>query len=136
MEQIKKTAKNTYITFLVFTVFSAVFALIYEYFSHQVYSYAMIFSFAYPLVLGFIPFFVLYKKGISFFPNDFSRLSYSFGIITLMVGSIFKGVLEIYGTTNRHLVIYYYAAALLLFAGIVTWCYTLIKNKKTENKNG
>lgn len=135
METMKKSMKNTYVTFAGFTIFAAIFAAIYEFFSHDVFSKAMVFAFAYPLLLGFVPFFVFYKTEKNI-PSDFSRLSYSFGVITMMVGSIFLGVLEIYGTTNKHHVIYYYVAGILLFVGIASWCYTIIKNKKMERKNG
>ena len=41
--------------YLSVTVFSALFGAVYELFSHGVYSYCMIYAFAFPLLLGDIP---------------------------------------------------------------------------------
>lgn len=56
-----------------------------------------------------------------------SVCAYHSGIATLTVGSIFKGVLEIYGTTNQLIVVYWIAGFGLLFIGILTY----LLSKKT-----
>ena len=87
------------------TVFIALFGGIYEYFSHDVYSYFMMYAFAVPLVLGVLPMVVMLKRG-RHIPSAFSMLIYHAGLAALTVGSVFQGVLEIYGTTNRLIAIY------------------------------
>lgn len=87
------------------TVFIALFGGIYEYFSHDVYSYFMMYAFAVPLVLGVLPMVVMLKRGRNI-PSAFSMLIYHAGLAALTVGSVFQGVLEIYGTTNRLIAIY------------------------------
>lgn len=59
----------------------------------------MIYAFSIPLVLGVIPylFIVLFGKVM---PSDFSRNFWNYGLITLTIGSVMRGVLDIYGTDN------------------------------------
>ncbi len=99
------------------TFFVALFGAIYEVFSHMVYSYFMIYAFGIPLVLGVIPslLFMVLRKRIS----GSGRISWNCGVAALTVGSIFYGVLEIYGTTNKLIVVYPIVGAMMLVAGIV-----------------
>ncbi len=91
--------------YLCFTLFVMIFGYIYELFSHNVYTYYMQYAHLIPLFLGVIPFLLLYKfrKDVK---RDISITLYNNAVITLTVYSILKGVLEIYGTTNK-LVIFY-----------------------------
>ena len=50
-------------------------------------------------------------------------------VVTLTAGSLLKGVLDIYGTTNRLLLVYPAAAAVILAAAAVT----AIKNRKIKS---
>ena len=85
--------------------FLTLFGAIYELFGHGVYSYFMVYAFAIPMIFGFLPCLLLYPK----MPKEFPQLSfrlYDAGITTLTLGSILKGALDIYGTTNRLLILY------------------------------
>ena len=116
----KGTLTKSLVFQLGFTVFVAIFGAIYEIFSHEVYSYYMIYAFMIPLVLGvglYIWMLLFGKK----YPEGLSLRMWNYGIITLAVGCVFKGVLEIYGTTNRLIVVYPIAAALLLGIGAVSF---------------
>lgn len=95
------------------TLFCIIFALIYEQFSHGVSSIFMIFSFMIPLLLGVIPSYIIQKNKIKNSPIYFCS------VLTLMFGSIFKGVLDIYGTTNTKVYIYLVAGIILLIFGII-----------------
>ena len=102
--------------FLGVTIFTGVFALVYEQFAHGVRSKPMIFAFLYPLLLGVVPALILslikalnrvpYASAVRAGVNLFVS-----GIATLTLGSVATGVVEIYGTTNR----------LLKFYSIVGW---------------
>ena len=93
----------------------AVFGAIYEHFGHGVYSYFMLYAFLFPLLLGAIP--LLYiKKRIP----DRALVLWHCAIGTMTVGSIFQGVLEIYGTTNRMIWVYPILAGALIIAAIVS----------------
>ena len=101
------TAAKTALWYLIFALLCALFGAVYEIFSHEVYSYFMIYAFVFPLLGGTLPFLLLSLKQLKRFPCLPTRYLYHFGISTLTVGSIIQGVLDIYGTTNS-LVEYYW----------------------------
>lgn len=96
------------------TAFAA-FGAIYEHFGHGVYSNFMLYAFMVPLVLGVIPLLFINKK-----IPDRAMIFWQCAIGTLTVGSIYQGVLEIYGTTNRMIWVYPVAGGLLIIAAIVS----------------
>lgn len=115
--------------YLWISLFCACFGAIYEYFSHDVYSGFMIYAFMYPLVGGTLPFYALALRRDSFRPGRISINLYNSGIATLTVGSIFQGVLEIYGTTNRLVWVYWLVGAGFCALGLLTF---LLKPHKTS----
>ena len=106
--------------YLMATVFCALFGAVYELFSHEVWSCFMICAFAFPLLLGAIPFFLLRKRGKPF-PGKAADLVHA-GVAALTVGSILQGVLEIYGTSNPLTAVYWAAGGVLVSVG---WLLTL-----------
>ena len=105
------------------TAFLALFGAIYEKFSHEVYSYHMIYAFAVPLLLGVLP-----DAALLLGNRRISRVTlrlWNYGIATLSVGSVFQGALEIYGTTNSLSIVYPIAGGALLLAGV--FCYLASK---------
>ena len=100
------------------TVFLALFGAVYELFSHEVYSYFMIYAFAVPLIFGVLPYtLLLISRKV---PGRAALNLWNSGIAALSVGCVFHGVLEIYGTTNSFSVIYPVSGLLLLTAGLIT----------------
>ena len=119
----KKTAEKslrTARTYLLAALFCAVFGAVYEIFSHEVYSFFMIYAFMIPLVLGALPNFLMGLKGSAFVPAPASRKLYRAGIATLTVGSIMQGVLEIYGTTNVLTAVYWIVGGSLLVGSVIS----------------
>ena len=119
----KKTAEKslrTARTYLLAALFCAVFGAVYEIFSHEVYSFFMIYAFMIPLVLGALPIFLMGLKGSTFVPAPVSRKLYRAGIVTLTVGSIMQGVLEIYGTTNVLTAVYWIVGGSLLVGSVIS----------------
>lgn len=110
---IKKELKK----YLIFSSLCLVFACIYEMFSHQVYSMFMILSFLIPLIMGVGVYALLVKK--HFLVNNISNSLYKMSLYTFTFGSIMKGVLDIYGTTNSKLVIYWIVGVIMLVVAIV-----------------
>lgn len=110
IEQGKRPGKAAFI-YLLAAIFTALFGGIYERFSHEVYSYWMIYAFAFPLVGGTLPYML---PGVTWNPGSM----YHAGIATLTVGSIVKGVLEIYGTTNGLTAVYWLAGGILTAVGV------------------
>jgi len=104
--------------YLIISAAAALIGAVYECFSHEVYSYYMIYAFAFPLVLGAVPSLLLLKRARSLrIPYRCSQM-WQLGILTLTVGSMFQGVLEIYGTTNRLIMLYLIAGAVLMLGSM------------------
>ena len=115
---ITRQAAKTAFIYLLISLFCALFGAVYEMFSHEVYSFYMLYAFTFPLAGGTLPFLAmsLFRKR---YPKTISRNIYHSGIATLTVGSIIQGVLEIYGTTNHLTGLYWLVGVILLFAGII-----------------
>lgn len=169
--------------YLAAAVFCALFGAVYEIFSHGVFSFYMIYAFAFPLVLGAVPMLWmglrtaksaeeietpmgfetdtaedlwfepytaeegagtrLQRMGreeessdsaeyrlnsrenspeadrLFHLPGSLELTAWASGIAALTVGSIFRGVLEIYGTTNRLVIVYPVVGGTLLAAGLI-----------------
>ena len=99
-------------------------------FSNGVYSIYMLGAFIFPLLLGCVVFFVFSKQKKS--PSLYSRYLYHSGVAAFTVGAFIEGILEIYGTTNRLTVYYWYIGATLFSAGIVAFIVDIII-EKTKN---
>ncbi len=81
----------------------------------------MLYAFIIPLAGGLLPVTLLMLTGKFRLTRSVRRFIhiYDSGVATLTVGSILKGVLDIYGTTNRLIVFYAaFGSALLLLGGI------------------
>lgn len=77
-----------------------------------------------------MPFLMIALSNEKEYPGVFARNLYHSGIATFTVGSIVRGVLDIYGTANHLLNLYWITGtALTLLGGIVS----LLQNK---DKNG
>ena len=106
----------------VWTAFLALFGAIYELFSHDVYSYYMIYAFGIPLIMGVLPYEVMLIIGK--YPG---RLFYNFwntAIATLSIGCLFSSVLSIYGTTNSLIIVYPIAGVILIVMSLVAYAMT------------
>lgn len=112
---------------IIASVLSALFGAVYELFSHEVYSYYMIYAFAIPLVMCALPYilFILFSRNI---PSTKILRIWNAGVCTFTVGCIFEGVLEIYGTTNR-LIIVYPAAGIILCTTAIVMYFVFLRRK-------
>ena len=113
-----ETAK-TALVYLILSVFCALFGAVYELFSHAVYSFYMIYAFGFPLVGGALPYGILSAFHLSKSSSALARNLYHSGIVTLTVGSIVRGVLDIYGTTNSLSRYYWFVGIFAVVAGVV-----------------
>lgn len=102
---------------LVFAI--AVFGMIYERFSHGVYSNYMIYAFFIPFVLSLMPA-VIHRLTGRVRISDTAKTLWDCGVAFLTVGCIFRGVLDIYGTSNAKLVLYPIIGAGLILAAIIS----------------
>ena len=105
--------------YLGISVFVFIFGQIYEYFSHGVYSSYMMYAFLIPFIGLFIPSFLnnlILKRTVS----DNVTLPWKCGIATLSAGSIYKGILEIYGTSGTFEMVYLIIGSVLcIMAAII-----------------
>lgn len=96
--------------YILLSVSTLIFGFIYELFSHSVYSNYMMFAFIIPLILGIIQ--ILFR-------DILNNYIYESAVITLTIGSIINGILEIYGTTNDLVYIYLVVGIILIIASII-----------------
>ncbi len=117
MLDINTTKKQIY-KYLLLSLFFLIFSLIYELFSHGVYSKYMMFAFSIPLILGTLLYLIIFKFKINKRLSYIGMKIYNCFIITLTFGSIMKGFLDIYGTTNKFISIYLIISVFLLLLSI------------------
>ena len=99
--------KKTSVKYFIFTAFCFVFQLGYEHFSHGVNSNFMRLAFLIPLFGGVFTALILWVENRqSPSPKRIASQLFSGGVIWLTLGSLFQGVLEIYGTTNHLIVVF------------------------------
>lgn len=123
-----QAAKTAYI-YLLISLFCVLFGAVYEYFGHGVYSYFMLYAFAFPLVGGTLPFATLSLIRLPLYPSTVPLSLHHLGIGTLTVGSIIKGVLDIYGTSSSLTLFYPFAGGALVLAGLVLWGISCVRQK-------
>ena len=105
--------------YLVAALLLAAAGAVYESFSHGVYSNYMIYAFAYPLIMGCLPY-LADSRGIIKTAGPVGETLLLASIATLSIGSVIKGVLEIYGTTSFLTAVYPILGATLLIIGAVS----------------
>ena len=114
----RKTALRIARNYAIIALICLVIGVVYEVFSHGVWSFYMIGAFAVPLVLGVLPNLLIGLGGLKA-PQMAAENLYACGIATLTIGSLLKGVLEIFGTTNTLLEYYWMAGAGFAVLGII-----------------
>lgn len=116
--------------YLTASLIIALAAAVYGLFSHGVYSYYMTYAFMIPLLGGAIPNLNAalnsaaaaegIKKGSLLTKIRESKNIQIAVIVTLTVGSLLKGALDIYGTTNKLLIAYPVLAIMLIGSSAIS----------------
>lgn len=122
----KKILKDAWIE-LLYALFLCFFGMIYEIFSHDVYSYFMLYAFLVPMIMGVLPNMFhayFYKKKVYLSNSSFWKAS----MYTWSLGCILQGILVIFGTTNRWMVVYWLAGGILIIFSIID----TIRKRKDE----
>ncbi len=117
-DAVRARALKTAVAYLLISLFCVLFGAVYEVFSHDVFSFWMNYAFVVPLVGGTLPFLALSVRARGNYPAPVARNLYHAGIAALTVGCIFTGVLEIFGTTNALVKIYWLAGVPLVLLGL------------------
>lgn len=113
-----KIYRKTALVYLIISGFCAIFGAVYEHFSFGVYSPFMVFSFAFPAVCGLLPNLIFILLPPKYCTCRIFIWLYRCGIATLTIGSIIRGVLDIYGTTNALTQVYWWIGFGLLLIGV------------------
>lgn len=100
------------LNYVALSLFCAVFAAVYEYFGHGVWSYPMVFAFLIPLTGGALP--LLLRAELT----PAAAALWRAGLAAWTVGSLFRGTLEIYGTTHAWTIVYPILGAALCIAAL------------------
>lgn len=120
----KKILFKRSLRYLGVSAFLVVFNLIYGLFAHGVESLYMDYAFLVPLVLGTLVCLVL-----SFLPEAAETASrlWRMGIATLSVGFLLHGVFDIYGSASSLVPVFFWAAGILLLAGLAFYVSGIVK---------
>ncbi len=127
----KKYLAKTGLFYLLISIFCAIFGLIYEYYSHGVYSNYMIYAFAFPLMGGALPFTAMSIYKSKRLPKRLTFNLYNSGIATLTVGCIMQGIINIYGTTNNLLIVFWIVGVTLTIISLLLY-FLSIKSKSSS----
>ena len=141
-EKLKRnTLKSLYI-YIGVTIFIGLFGAIYEMNSNNVFSPAMYLAWIIPCTLGVGVYLVLTYAPIKQVPGTLVECIYNFGVAMLSVRSIFIGVIEIYGTTNRVMLTIYTVLSIVFLAiggsayiAIFLYSFIQIRKQKKMKKN-
>ena len=129
----KKAQDRLILIDLLIALFCVLFSAVYESFSHGVWSYCMVYAFAFPLALGVLPLLIIRMTGAPY-PNRFVRNAIRAGIASLTIGSFVTGALEIYGTTHPLTAVYWIAGGALVLIGAAVYAATLLKRTARKNR--
>ena len=136
----RNTLKSLYI-YIGVTIFIGLFGAIYEMNSNNVFSPAMYLAWLIPCCFGVGAYIALAFTPIKKVPGTLTECVYNFGVAMLTVRSIFIGVIEIYGTTNKIMMNVYTIVSLvfIIAGGLAFWgifIYALIDSRHQNNRQG
>lgn len=121
METNRRRALKTAFVYLLFSLFCALFGGVYEFFANGVMSFRMVYAFAIPLVGGTLPFFYMGVFGMKPYPAAVLVGYHHCAIATFTLGTLLWGALEIYGTSNVLVHIYYMVGISLIIGEVITY---------------
>ena len=120
--------------YLLLSICFLLFGAVYEMFSHEVYSLFMTYGFVVPLLGGAFPFLWLGVYTRVEYPQPIAAELHRCGIVTLTMGSIVQGILDIYGTTNVLVSLYWTVGIALSVGGLFLYLFhrVYLKRKRKE----
>ena len=112
------------------TLFLVLFGAVYEMFSHGVFSFYMLYAFSIPLVFGVTLYLILLF--LRKYPDRVFLNLWNSAIVAFSAGSVFKGVLEIYGTTNSLVIVYPICGYILAVSALASLLFAPVKKSRHE----
>ncbi|MBG0783491.1 MAG: hypothetical protein H0S79_00150 [Anaerolineaceae bacterium] len=126
----KKNANRMVIIYGITTLFLIGFNYLYSLFGHGVTSPYMTYAFVYSLVLGVLGFVILGRLSLE---NRTAYHLYNAGIVTLIVGSLLRGIFDIAGADSTSPMYYFVVGIGFVIAGglmyFYHWHHTIGKKK-------
>lgn len=122
--------RRTALRYLLVSALCAVFALVYELFSHGVLSWYMALLPLWPLLGGALPFGVMARLHVR--PAQLTRCLWHAGLTALTMGSLMTGVFEIYGSMSSLVRVYWTAGACLMAAGLADFVWCRFRGRNTK----
>lgn len=107
------------------TLFCLVVFLVYNIFSHGVYSNYMTFLFAWPLLLGLVPSILIAFIPALREPSHLTKAIYHAGLASVTVSSLLRGIFDIAGTASSYQMPLMYFGIALLVAGAISYIVSL-----------
>lgn len=104
--------------YTVMTIFFAAVGLIYDRFSLSGKSEFMTYAFLFPLLLGVLPYHIVGLMKTSLFFRHMKQDFWLAGVLTLSMGAIFRGIVEIAGVSSNLGKIYWVAGGALCILSI------------------
>lgn len=134
----KRANARTAVTYLAATAFCGFFSAVYADQSHGVFSDYMTYLALFPFCFGVLPYTLLYLLGVKA-PAGLGKQLYNWGAISLTLGSLIKGIVEIsgyvvtkigvLGMEVNYALLYFTTGALLMVAGVAISAATAITKK-------
>ena len=118
------------ITILCFVIF-----IIYNIFSHGVYSNYMTLVFSWPLVLGIVPSLILALVPALIEHTDLTKVLYHTGLASVTVSSLLRGIFEIAGTSSPLQMPLMYFGIGTMVAGVIVYIYNYFRVRGKRKKN-
>ncbi len=120
----RRGAARTAVIYLFVSIFCFVFFVVYDRFSHSVRSNYMTFLFAFPLLLGFVPYmaaalFSKQQEGGTAHGSGISSNLYNSGVASVTVSSLLRGIFDIAGTYSDYQSYLMAAGIVFLAAGVI-----------------
>ncbi len=112
------------------TLFLVLFGAVYEMFSHGVFSFYMLYAFSIPLVFGVTLYLILLF--LRKYPDRVFLNLWNSAIVAFSAGSVFKGVLEIYGTTNSLVIVYPICGCIMAVSALASLLFAPVKKSRHE----
>lgn len=117
--------KTTVKRYALITLFCIGFNAVYALFSHGVSSPFMSYAFVFSLVLGVMGFLALGRLKLV---DRVAFNLYNAGVITLIVGSLLRGIMDIAGADTPYPVYYFIVGTLLVVSGSLLYGYRWLRS--------
>lgn len=101
------------------SIASLIFSLIYEAFSHGVYSPYMMGFCLFPLIGGVCPFFLIACSKKDLMVSWIGRCAWHSAVAAWMCGSCVRGILDIYGTDSEWVLYYWGVGGVFLIISVL-----------------